>query len=293
MRVLDFVKPFSLDRRAFFRHAAFSAVTLSPFSSLVRAMSRAKAPRVLRLGFAAGTAPRARRLGFDMGVAEARRSATLFGGSIVVTEIREHGEGNVDVIVGGSTREECVALASLAARRHAIFFNVGCADDALRGAACQPTMFHVAPSDAMLHDAVSLADVNGTATAWDAGLEKFGADTLNDRYKVATGKPMDADAWLAWMAVKIAWEASLRAPSTDGTALATHLRRDSTQFDGHKGRPLSFRAWDRQLRQPVYVVTSGANRQLIEEPTASGDITSRALLDRLGTSEAHTTCRRP
>ena len=256
-----------------------------------RVIDHATPAHVLRLGFVTANAPRARRSGFDMGVTEARRSATLFGGSIAVSEIGERTAAKVDVVVGGSTREECATLAGLAARARAIFFNVGCTDDALRGTACDPAMFHVAPSDAMLHDAVAMAGVNGTATAWDAALERFGADTLNDRYKVSTGTPMDADAWFGWLAVKIAWEASLRARSTDGTALGAYLMRDTAQFDGHKGRPLSFRAWDRQLRQPLYVVTSGAHRRIIEEPAVSGDESSRELLDRLGTTQAHTACR--
>jgi hypothetical protein len=254
------------------------------------------APRALRIGFVNEGAPHARRLGFDLGVAEARRSAQLFGGTITVTELprsRAPDAARLDVIVGGTTRDQCIALAAEASRIGAIFMNVGCADDALRGNQCRRRMFHVAPSDAMLRDAVAMSGAAGTATAWDSTLEKFGADTLNGRFRSATGAAMTSEAWLAWVAPKIAWEASLRVRDVGGPALTEYLERDSTQFDGHKGRPLGFRAWNHQLRQPLYVVVRGDRSTVIEEPATREGEPSRAALDRLGATAANTTCHLP
>jgi hypothetical protein len=287
MRRWHFDMTGTIDRRAFLHRAALVTTICSPFA---RAALRSRAPEVLRVGFVTDDAPHARRLGFDLGVAEAKRSAQLFGGGITVAELHAPVATAVDVIVGGTTRAQCLSLAGDAARIGAVFLNVGGTDDALRGADCRAAMFHVAPSDAMLRDAVALAKANGAATAWDAALTRFGADTLNDRFRATTGEAMTADAWLAWVAVKIIWEASLRARTTSGAGLAAHLVRETTQFDGHKGRPLGFRAWDHQLRQPLYVVVAGPSRRLIEEPVAQGDETARESLDRLGTTAANSTC---
>ena len=82
------------------------------------------------------------------------------------------------------------------------------------------------------------------------------------------------------MAVKIAWETSLRAGSTDPAALLTFLEKESTQFDGHKGAPLSFRAWDHQLRQPLYAV-AGA-KVIAELPDVGKGGEQREQLDRFG-----------
>jgi ABC transporter substrate binding protein (PQQ-dependent alcohol dehydrogenase system) len=118
---------------------------------------------------------------------------------------------------------------------------------------------------------------------------RFGADALNDRFAARFGTPMTAQAWTSWFAVKALWEASLRMKSSEPSTLAAYLVRDTTQFDGHKGRPLSFRAWDRQLRQFVYARVQG---KLIDVPQqAPADIRSRAFLDRLGTSAAESKCR--
>ena len=141
----------------------------------------------------------------------------------------------------------------------------------------------------------SQSPANAEAVAWDPSLTRFGADTLNERFRARFSRPMTAEAWLGWFAVKVLWESSLRARSTDSKMLMQYMARDGTQFDGHKGRPLSFRAWDHQLRQPIYLVTKderGSTKVVAEVPTAdSPEETSRETLDRLGTPASRSACR--
>jgi ABC transporter substrate binding protein (PQQ-dependent alcohol dehydrogenase system) len=100
---------------------------------------------------------------------------------------------------------------------------------------------------------------------------------------------MKSGAWSAWMAVKVLWESSLRVRSGEAGKLIEYLNRHATQFDGHKGTPLSFRSWDRQLRQPLYVISDS---DVIEVPAAAKpDETVRDALDRLGTRVAESQCR--
>ena len=89
---------------------------------------------------------------------------------------------------------------------------------------------------------------------WLGSLEKYGASQINDRFFKNYHVTMDGSAWAGWIAVKIVAEAALRAQSTRSAALLSYLEATSTTFDGHKGWPLSFRAGDHQLRQPLYVV---------------------------------------
>jgi hypothetical protein len=98
----------------------------------------------------------------------------------------------------------------------------------------------------MSRDAMSLArsPAKARAEAWDASLSRFGADTLNQRFSARFHEPMTSGAWSAWFAVKAIWESALRLKSADAQSIAQHLVRDTTQFDGHKGTPLSFRPWD-------------------------------------------------
>jgi hypothetical protein len=79
---------------------------------------------------------------------------------------------------------------------------------------------------------------------------------------------MDGNAWAGWAAVKIAAEAALRTGSNDPVKLLGFLESPTSQFDGHKGWPLTFRIADHQLRQPLYVVsrdTSAGSHQLLRD----------------------------
>jgi hypothetical protein len=232
-------------------------------------------------------------MGLTLGVEEAQHAAELFGGSVALVPLTSDTlPTTLSAIVGD---HDCATTRRMCARADSAgipFMNVGCADDALRGAGCRRTLFHIAPSDAMCRDAVSHAHAGSaaTATSWLPSLHRFGADTLNGRFVARFHEPMSADAWTAWLAMKILWESALRVSSGEPGKLLAFLGRETTQFDGHKGLPLSFRAWDRQLRQPLYVVDG---TKTTEVPVADPKQTARALLDQFGTSSAGTACHTP
>jgi ABC transporter substrate binding protein (PQQ-dependent alcohol dehydrogenase system) len=54
--------------------------------------------------------------------------------------------------------------------------------------------------------------------------------------------------------IKALVSAAAMPPTTTAPApLATRLRSGEVRMDGLKGLPLSFRAWDGQLRQPIFL----------------------------------------
>jgi ABC-type branched-subunit amino acid transport system substrate-binding protein len=201
--------------------------------------------------------------------------------------------------IGGYDDASARSLAQAAAALDCPFINVGTRGDALRGEACARNVFHVEASERMYAGALAARGDDALqateAVLWHPSLERFGAAQLNDRFRARFGAPMDGAAWAGWMAVKVLWEASLRARTTEGAGIRAYLARESTQFDGHKGWPLSFRAWDRQLRQPLYLVApaEGGTRVVAEVPARRGgdESPSRELLDRLGGDAAASACR--
>jgi hypothetical protein len=220
--------------------------------------------------------------GAELGAEEARHAAALFGGSVKLTKVSPGGASGHSILLGDTDADRCAQLA-----RSALLMNVASADDALRGDACAPLLFHVAPSAAMRRDAGRLAGGDSDVVAWSSSLERFGADTLNQRFRARFGRPMTEGAWTSWMAMKVLWESAVRAKTVEPHALASYLSRDTTRFDGHKGRPLSFRAWDRQLRQPLYVKSGD---RTIELPNDDGGSPIESL-DRIGTSASETACK--
>jgi ABC-type branched-subunit amino acid transport system substrate-binding protein len=87
---------------------------------------------------------------------------------------------------------------------------------------------------------------------WHHTLEKYSARELNNRHRRRFGEPLDGASWSAWAAVKLVAEGLLRRGATP-QALLEYLESDPP-FDGHKGRALTFRKSDHQLRQPMYLL---------------------------------------
>ena len=260
--------------------------------------------RALRIGYVLPTTASpheaSRALGVRFGVEEAQHAARLFGTSVVLVSNADAGEllrgpSRPHVLIGGSSQESCASLAELADAEGLLYLNVGCTADALRGAECRRSTFHIAASDAMMRDALAQADMSpeeGDVLLWDASLERYGAGQLNPRFHDRFATAMDSEAWAGWAAVKIAAETCFRAKSCSAQDLIDGLERATARFDGHKGRPLSFRLWDHQLRQPLYVTRRGdASREIIEVPARGAAGTSAAdQLDRLGTPAVASSC---
>jgi hypothetical protein len=243
--------------------------------------------------------------GATLGFEEATRAADLIGRRITLdTAVWRAGEqppaiGRADGIIAAVACERILEIdGAQAGGDRAAIFNVSCDADWIRERSCRGRIFHVAASEAMLRDASAEwyasnpADTRarGQLTSWHAALYRFGAEQLNDRFTARFNAPMHADAWAAWMAVKIAWETGARAGA--GESLLVRLSAGRDRFDGHKGVPLDFRAWDRQLRQPLYVVQrveEGDEPRITDVPSrGTGDV--RAMLDRIGVSEHDSAC---
>ena len=130
------------------------------------------------------------------------------------------------------------------------------------------------------------------ALGWHRELERFSARELNGRFRRRWNAPMTETAWAGWAAVKLVGEAVVRASATDGAALVAFME-SAPAFDGHKGEALTFRKWDHQLRQPLYVA-GARKREEIGGPLAPlavlADVGGNNL-DALGTTMADSRCR--
>src|SRR5690606_33034082 len=103
------------------------------------------------------------------------------------------------------------------------------------------------------------------AAAWEASLDAYGAREINARYRAMYGEPMDAPAWSTYQAIKVLYEAAFFGGGTEADSVFAHLDAPTTVFDIWKGIGASFRPWDHQLRQSLYLVKVAA------EPEAGVD----------------------
>ena len=139
---------------------------------------------------------------------------------------------------------------------------------------------------------------------WETTLTQNGAQDINERFMARTGEPMDPAAWASYAAIKIAYEALVATGSTEAAELRQFLESDAS-FDVHKGSGVSFRAWNHQLRQPLYLLeidpeatwsTTLSDRIAVgnligELPTLYlPSLSPSERLDRLGTGAEATAC---
>lgn len=88
---------------------------------------------------------------------------------------------------------------------------------------------------------------------WDATDPAPAAADFNLQIRARYAGPADPSAWAAYAAVKITADAAAATQSNDPAVLAAYLVSEAARFDLSKGMDLSFRPWDRQLRQPLTV----------------------------------------
>ena len=92
---------------------------------------------------------------------------------------------------------------------------------------------------------------------------------------------------LTWAAMRSIGEAVTRTKSTDPATLRSFILSEDFELAGFKGRPLSFRTWNGQMRQPIPLVTRAA---LVAQAPLPGYLHQRTELDTLGFDEPESTC---
>ena len=110
---------------------------------------------------------------------------------------------------------------------------------------------------------------------WEPSLEEGAAGELNERYASRTNEPMEPTAWAAYAAVVILDEALAAVGESTADSLVAYFEGEATSFDVGKTTDVSFRPWNHQLRQELYVV------QAIE-----GASLGRRVAERMAFAEA-------
>lgn len=139
------------------------------------------------------------------------------------------------------------------------------------------------------------------AIAWEPLLDAYGARELNARYMQRWDEPMEFGGWAAYQAVKILFEAATLGGAMDAAGIVGYLGSEAAVFDVWKGIGTSFRPWDNQLRQSLYLVkiNEGAAEGL-DAALLVGELPAIYMpgtdpverLDQLGDLEARSRCEK-
>ncbi|WP_294620692.1 ABC transporter substrate-binding protein [uncultured Roseovarius sp.] len=123
--------------------------------------------------------------------------------------------------------------------------------------------------------------------AWSWVVEQWGAAQMQNRFEELAGRDMRSEDYAAWAAIRSLGEAVTRTQSADAATLRAYILSDDFELAGFKGRKMSFRNWNGQLRQPIPLVTP---RAVVAKAPLEGFLHQRTELDTLGIDQGETKC---
>jgi ABC transporter substrate binding protein (PQQ-dependent alcohol dehydrogenase system) len=138
-------------------------------------------------------------------------------------------------------------------------------------------------------EARPVAGTQGLAPmSWHPAMEQWGATQFQHRFRRLANRPMRPLDYDVWVAVRSVGEAATRAKSTAPEALIAYVKSPAFDLAAFKGRKLSYRDWNGQLRQPILVATPKLPVTVSPQP---GFLHQFSELDTLGIDRPESACR--
>jgi ABC transporter substrate binding protein (PQQ-dependent alcohol dehydrogenase system) len=138
-------------------------------------------------------------------------------------------------------------------------------------------------------EARPVAGTQGLAPmSWHPAMEQWGATQFQHRFRRLANRPMRPLDYDVWVAVRSVGEAATRAKSTAPEALIAYMKSPAFDLAAFKGRKLSYREWNGQLRQPILVATPKLPVTVSPQP---GFLHQFSELDTLGIDRPESACR--
>lgn len=126
-----------------------------------------------------------------------------------------------------------------------------------------------------------------SALTWSPVIEQWGAVQLQNRFREQHARAMRSADYAAWAAMRTLGEAVTRTNKTDVTTLRSYILSDTFELAGFKGRPLTYRSWNGQLRQPIALAHS---RALVAQAPLEGFLHQINEMDSLGLDQPESKC---
>ena len=125
-------------------------------------------------------------------------------------------------------------------------------------------------------------------TSWHFAHEQWGGNQMQSRFLKDSKRLMTDIDFNSWVGVRAIGEAITRTKSLDSKIVLDKIMDEKFNLAAYKGKPVSFRKWNGQLRQPILLVTP---RALVSVSPQIGFVHPRTELDTLGVDQPDTKCR--
>ncbi|MCG2581417.1 MAG: ABC transporter substrate-binding protein [Marinobacter sp.] len=160
------------------------------------------------------------------------------------------------------------------------------------------------------YDAVVVADVRGdfgeyvpfntwlprpvvgtqgmSPVTWHRVVESWGATQLQNRFRDLAGRDMNSEDYAAWAAIRSIGTAVTALSNANPGEIRNFLFSNKFQLAAFKGRKLTFRDWNGQLRQPIPLIHP---RGLVARAPFEGFLHPMTEMDTLGFDKPESECR--
>mgnify|MGYP003693638389 CR=1 FL=1 len=137
-------------------------------------------------------------------------------------------------------------------------------------------------------DARPVAGTQGLVpTSWHPALEQWGATQFQNRFRRLANRPMRPLDYDVWVAVARSERRRRERSRWNAADMIAHLKSADFDLAAFKGRKLTYRAWDGQLRQPILIATAKLPVTVSPQP---GFLHQFSELDTLGIDKPETAC---
>ena len=123
---------------------------------------------------------------------------------------------------------------------------------------------------------------------WDFSHEAWGAAQMQNRFVAKFHRRMTERDNQAWVAGRMIGQAVAKLNSADPAKLRALIVSPKFDIADYKGVPLSVRAWDQQVRQPI-LLSDG--RMVVSASPQKGFLNPLSTLDTLGFDKPETKCK--
>ena len=111
---------------------------------------------------------------------------------------------------------------------------------------------------------------------------------MQNRFRRESQRWMTPIDYSAWVAVRSIGEAVTRTGTNDVKEIKNYLTSKSFGIGAYKGVKVSYRKWNRQLRQPILLA---APRSMVSVSPQQGYLHPVSELDTLGVDDSESTCK--
>lgn len=126
------------------------------------------------------------------------------------------------------------------------------------------------------------------ALAWHRVIEQWGAAQLQSRFTQLASRDMNEVDFSAYLALRSVAQAAQQIQSSQAGAIIDYIRSDKFELAAYKGRKLSYRRWNGQLRMPMALVQPNA---FVSQSPQEGMLHPRNELDTMGYDAPEMKCQ--